>query len=653
MKTNHAVCAALAAVAQPLFAADAPVTLSPAVVVTATRFPEPAQSAPIGVRVISREDIERSTAATVPDLLRQLPGIRTRDNSGSLDVQVDMRGFGIFGDQNTLVLLDGVRVSENEQASVIWSAIPLSAIDRIEILPGSGAVLYGGGATGGTINIITKAPAANERSADLYGGVGSYRTREGRIGASVAGSNVGLRFNGTQLESDNYRDNNRLRERNGNADIRWSGESGKLVLKVGGDDQQLRLPGAISEAQIAANRRQAATPNDFANRTSSYVNLGGETTLGKAVLAANLGYREKNTNAFLVGSTIDSDMRVWSFSPRVKLPHELGGWSQTLVAGLDWDDWDFDNRNVSALLGTRAPHATQRNRALYAQDTVQLTPALTLAGGGRLHYVDYGVADRTAPTQGQTRERNLSAYDVALRYRLTDRLAAYGKIDYSFRVPNVNDVYNLFTGAVSLFEPQKAHNREIGLNFGAGAAQYRVAAYHMDLNNELFFDTQAFVNRNLPPTRRYGAEAEGRWALSAALDAYANYTYAVSEFRAGSFGAFPLAGKRVPLVPRHAANVGAGWSFAPGTRVDVVVRYVGTQVYDADETNTFGRLMPAYKVVDLKLAHKQRAWLYTAGIRNLLNEKYYSYGVRTDFPTFSAYPAQERSFFVAAQYHFQ
>ena len=652
MKTRNVICTALAASAHVVFAAQPPVTTTAPVIVTATRFPEPAQQTPIGVRVITQQDIERSTAATVPDLLRQLPGIRTRDNSGSLDVQVDMRGFGIFGDQNTLVLLDGVRLSENEQATVNWSAIPLSAIERIEVLPGSGSVLYGGGATGGTINIITKAPAANERSADVYGGLGSYGTREVRAGASVGGSNVGLRFNGTHLEMDNYRDNNRLRESNGNADIRWTGNGAKVVLKVGSDDQQLRLPGALSEAQIAANRRQAATPNDFANRTSTYVNLGGEMYAGKALFAVNLGYREKNTNAFLVGSNIDSDMRVWSLSPRVKVPHEFGGWAHTLVAGLDWDDWDFDNRNVSLFLGTRAPRATQRNRAVYFQDTAVLTPALTLSGGARLHQVDYGVVDRAAPAQGQSRERNLSAYEVALRYRVSGALSTYAKVDYSFRVPNVNDVYNLVTGAVNLLEPQKAHNRELGLNYTVGAAQYRVAAYHMDLNNELFFDTQAFVNRNLPPTRRYGLEAEGRWALSSTVDAYANYTYAVSEFRAGNFGASPLAGKRVPLVPRHAANAGVGWGFAPHTRADVVVRYVGEQVYDSDETNTFGRQMPAYKAVDVKVAHQHRAWLVSAGVRNLFNEKYYTYGVRTDFPTFSAYPAPERSVFVAARYRF-
>ena len=125
---------------------------------TATRFEGSQQNLPVGVTVITAADIRNSTAATVPELLRQVPGIQIRDSSGSPNQQVDLRGFGIFGDQNTLVLLDGQRISENEQASVNWTAIPLSSIERIEILRGSGAVLYGGGATGGTINVITKAP---------------------------------------------------------------------------------------------------------------------------------------------------------------------------------------------------------------------------------------------------------------------------------------------------------------------------------------------------------------------------------------------------------------------------------------------------------------------------------------------------------------
>lgn len=634
-------------------AADFPIPQTEPVIVTATRFGGPAQQFPIGVTVIAAEDIRRSTAATVPELLRQLPGIRMRDNAGSPNVQVDMRGFGAFGDQNTLVLLDGVRVSENEQTTVNWSGIPLLAIERIEILRGSGAVLYGSGATGGTINIITKTPGPNQRSAFVYGGAGSFDTGEANLGMNLASINVGLRFNASHLDTNNYRDNNQLRQSNALADIRWTGEQGAISLKVGAEDQSLRLPGALSEAQIAANRRQAATPRDFSNRRGGFINLGGEFKLGGGAVAANLGYRDKNIHASIIGSPIDSNTSVWSFSPRFKLPHRLGGWEHTFVAGLDWDDWELDN-STFVFGAARHPNAYQRNSAVYFQNTVALGPDWSLAAGARRHKVAYGVADLANPAQVDSRKRDLSAYEIAARYRVSAALTAYGKIGYSFRVPNVNDVYNLFTGVVALLEPQTSHDREIGFDIQSGPGHYRAALYHMDLNNELYFDPQAFVNRNLPPTRRYGMEAEGKWRLTSAVDLFANYTYAASEFRSGNFGGVPIAGKDVPLVPRHAFNAGAGWVFAPHTRADVVLRYVGEQVFDADETNVFGRKIPAYTTVDLKLAYENQGWLLAAGVKNLLNEKYYSYGVFDSFtPTFFAYPASERAMFVSAQYMFK
>ena len=213
-----------AAAAWCAVAAELPVTVGEPVIVTATRFEDRYLDKPVNVSIITAEDIKNSTARTVPELLRQLPGIRTRDSSGSPNMQVDMRGFGISGDQNTLVLLDGVRISENEQTTVNWVGIPLTAIERIEIMRGSGAVLYGGGATGGTINIITRTPAAGQRSASIYGGAATYGTSEAGVGVNLGGENVSLNFHGTYLNTDNYRDNNRLRQRNALADVRWEGE---------------------------------------------------------------------------------------------------------------------------------------------------------------------------------------------------------------------------------------------------------------------------------------------------------------------------------------------------------------------------------------------------------------------------------------------
>jgi len=135
---KRSVIAALVAFAAPLALAQDP---EDAVVVTATRFPEQRLDAPVGMTVITAKQIAESAAKTLPQLLSQEAGIVTRDNTGGPDSQIDMRGFGITGDQNTLVLLNGQRLNEIELTTIGWTAIPLDSIERIEILRGSGSVL--------------------------------------------------------------------------------------------------------------------------------------------------------------------------------------------------------------------------------------------------------------------------------------------------------------------------------------------------------------------------------------------------------------------------------------------------------------------------------------------------------------------------------
>lgn len=624
-----------------------PVTIADEVVVTATRFNAPPQGLPVGVTVVTAGDIRNSTAATVPELLRQVAGVQVRDSSGSPNQQVDMRGFGVFGDQNTLVLLDGQRISENEQASVNWTAVPLSSIERIEIMRGSGAVLYGGGATGGTINIITRAPQKSSKSAYVGAGGGSYNTSDYRAGFNLAGPSLGLIVNAGHLETDNYRDSNRLRQQDVQADLRYAGERGTLYVKFGGDDQRLLLPNALTEAQIAANPRQAGAPlGSYTNMNGGYVNLGGELKLGDAEFALNGGYRGRESNSKLFLTTKNA-VTVTSLTPRVRLPFAVGPTSHALVAGIDWEDWDSDGTalaNPAFFATLKRPLSQQRNRAVYFQDSIALSEATLLAAGARFHRVTYSTNDIASGTAAST-ERDLRAFEISARHRFGEAVSLYGKLGNSFRVPNVNDNYSLFTGTIAQLEPQTSHDREVGAEFKAGAANIRLAVYEIDAENEIHFNPVTFSNVNLPPTRRNGFELEGKGQLNPALSAFANYTYATAKFREGAF-----ANNDVPLVPRSAIKLGATWEFIARTRLSGLVTYTGQQVFDGDETNTFSRRMPSYTVADLKLTHETRGWLFSASIKNLFNEKYFSYGVFTGFPTYSAYPAPERSFFASVQY---
>ena len=153
-----------------------------AVVVTATRFPDAKRDLPVGVTLITADDIQKSASSNLAEILAQFGLVNIRDNSGTPNQQIDLRGFGITGDQNTLLMVDGIRLSENELSSAQLSTIPLETIERIEIVRGSGAVLYGGGASGGTINVITRRAEPGKATGYGVGRVGGYGTRELRTG---------------------------------------------------------------------------------------------------------------------------------------------------------------------------------------------------------------------------------------------------------------------------------------------------------------------------------------------------------------------------------------------------------------------------------------------------------------------------------------
>ena len=156
-----------------------------AIVVTGTRFSGSLASA-IGATVITAEDIAQSTATTLGEALDRLGGVTVRRSlAGTEDPGLDLRGFGVTGNQNTLVLVDGQRLSENELASARISTIPLTAVERIEILRGAGAVLYGPGASGGVINIVTRPATAAGPRGYVAALAGSQRTGELRGGFNL------------------------------------------------------------------------------------------------------------------------------------------------------------------------------------------------------------------------------------------------------------------------------------------------------------------------------------------------------------------------------------------------------------------------------------------------------------------------------------
>ena len=639
------------------FAEESSILSTEQVVVTATRFEETAGSQPAGVKVITRKEIEASNSRSIADVLTAVGGIHVRDNSGQPSPQIDLRGFGITGDQNTLVLVNGQRISQNDLQPANIAAIPLASVERIEILRSGGAVLYGGGATGGTINIITRNQAPDSRFARVQLGGGSYEAYAAEAALGIAGESIGFTVDLRRHDTENYRDNNALRQDTVNGSIRFSGDLDRITLGFGSDAQDSRLPGPLSTAQIAANRRATRFPHDNAALDTGHASLAWVRRLENLEFSADGSYRDSELSGEVGGGRNQAKSRTLLFSPRAKIAGTLFGRPNALVVGGDWEDWDYDSFVMFPGFDSDAV-SVQKNSALFIQDTFELGSSTSVTIGGRSQRSRTEIREQDTFTLASTATKTAhpKAYEAALRQGLGAGLALYLKAGNSFRLATVDEN----RGQSTPLEPQTSRDREIALEYADTNHNLRLSAYRISLANEIYFMSIPGglfglfgANVNLPPTRREGIELAGSLRPVSNVQIQARYEYLRARFREGLFAGVNVGGNDIPLVPRQLASLSLAWQPAQHWNLTGTVHHVGEQRFDNDQSNTFPGKMPAYTTAGLRLTHVIGRWRLGTEVNNFLSEEYFSYGIRNNAgDSYNAYPAAEISGFFTAEYRF-
>jgi len=673
-----------------MLAALAPASLAQpndAVIISATRFPEDARRLPASVTVLEAADIENSAARTLPELLAEQAGISMKDLFGNnaASSSVDLRGFGATGTQNTLILVDGRRVTDIDLSGVQWAAIPVSAIERLEILRGTGAVLYGDGASTGVVNIVTRSPLKLGRRAQASARAASYDTLEGQLYASHAGEALGLNATLHGYDADGYRENNRNLQKNSSVSLRWGPGESYLDLRAGTDRQALRLPGArivqpsIGLDEYATDPRGAQTPLDWSNRDGERLGATWVTRLGAAELNLGADWRDKHQQSYFDQGGFptyrDDELGYTALTPRMRVPLVLGGQRHNLTVGADWIRWRYDSRRSDRPENAGQPINRVRidrdTEALYVQDRVELSAASLLTLGWRGERVEYRARDTFDPTapggafgseapRAAERQRE-HAWELGLRHALSPAWVLIARAGRSFRFVGADEIYEndaAFAAQFQILRPQTARTHEAGAEWRAWNARLRGTLFQTDVTDEIHLDpfTIGVGNTNLPPSRRRGVELDGAWRLTPALQLTGGYAYTDARFRDGVLAAFggdvSIAGKRVPLVPEHKLNLGLAWELVPRTLLSASLTAVSEQFMDNDEPNSLGVKIPAYAIVDLKLAQEFGWGRLSAAINNLLDEQYYTYAVRSQFTAdrYAVYPLPGRTLSLAAEF---
>ena len=604
-----ALSLALAA-AFPSTFAQAPVLKE--TVVTATRFAEPARSLPLGVSVVTADDIQASGATTVNEALMRVLGIVGRqDFYGGGEYNLDLRGFGATADNNQVVIVDGLRVNEGDLGGTRLSGIPIESVESIEVLRGSGAVLYGEGATGGVIVITTKAGSGKERrnAASVYAGAGSYALRDLRASGTLASGGFSVDLSGQKRETDNHRDN--FRAETGAAAVtgQWSNDWLRLGARVSADKLDTGLPGALSAAQYAADPGQSTTPNDRASIRNGRGSLFAEAHWGQWQFAGEAGTRDKELTSLNSGFPFDYNTDATNYALRARHEAALGSAKNLLVLGTDRGEWS------RIVLGAFGSSAKQTNQAWYARDDVTLAGGTRLSAGARTERI---AKDSSTATAGLS--DRLSAWELGASTPLGQVATLYGRAGTSYRLANVDEFS--FTAPSSILQPQTSRDLEIGARWGWAAGKAEVRLYRSNLENEIGFDPEAAgpfgfpgVNVNFDPTRRQGLELDAAHALSRSFALRLNAALREATFRSG-----PYAGRDVPLVPPKTLSLRGDWTPGQGHRMTGGVNWVASQHPDFQNACT----MPSYTTVDARYAYQWQQLEFSLAVANLFDKRYYT-----------------------------
>lgn len=244
------------------------------IIVSATKTEETRGDISNSVLLINEDDIDRSPAESLGDLLGNETGIdlRTRGDYGGATEELHIRGMSADGTQ---VLINGIVVNSPSLGSADISGISFNGIEKIEVVKGSNSLLYGTGAMAGTVNIITKSPERDIKDLNISAGYGTNSAYEIALEQGMFLSDViGYYFTANKKETDGFRSNAFLDHRDISLKIAYdSGKGPDISLYGDYMDRYYGRPGIKTPAGTEDFIVNGVKLYD--NESSNLLNTGG------------------------------------------------------------------------------------------------------------------------------------------------------------------------------------------------------------------------------------------------------------------------------------------------------------------------------------------------------------------------------------------
>lgn len=582
---------------------------------------------PKNITVLTGEEITQRGAKTVAEALKLVSSVIVKEMGGA-DAAFDIRGQGATAKSNVIVLVDGAPINSIDLSGYQTSNIPVDNIERIEVIPSGGSVLYGDGAVGGTINIVTKAPEDKKNYGSLNSEIGSYGLKKQQFtyGTKI-GEKLLVEVDYLKREKDGYRDYSKDNLESFGFRSRYKLNDGELKFKYNYSKNDFKAPGALTKDEVNDDRTQS-NPNAWRidGKTEKNNFVGDYLYNINSDLEFKLLGRYAHENYSSNGSNYKTEVKY--LKPQLKYSYLDENY---VVFG--GDIYQGETRDFA--YGNGKSEKNSLGGFIINSSTIE---KFRFTQGYRRQNIEYK-GDRFA-----TRKFKEDAIELTGSYLYSDSGSTYVSYTKGFRAPNTDEI-NAWAGE---FNPQKTETYEIGVKDFVGNTYISTSVFYIETENEIFYgvnkNDEFNKNRNLDGTsKRKGIE----FSLEHYFDKLTiseSITYMKTEFKEG---------KDIPGIPNIKGVLNFNYKFNEKLSMNNSWEYYGKSYDSNDEANEREKI-DSYLLSGLTFVYDfQDGLVINAGINNLFNEKYYDYvGYSSYSKTHNYYPAPERNYYIGFKYSF-
>jgi len=630
-------------------------------------LPEQLERIPGSIGIVSASTLQESRVFTTDEALRKVSGIHTRAEEGfSLRPNIGIRGLNPTRSTRVLFLEDGLPLSYapyGDNASYYHP--PIDRFESIEVVKGSGQIVYGPMTVGGVVNYVTP-PAPDKRggSLTLTGGNRDYFNGHLKYGGTL--KSTGLNFDVMRKQGDGSRENTHHGLTDFSAkSLTALSQSQTLGLRFNyyAEDSNLTYTGA-READFLLNPRGNPFRNDFFNidRYGSAITHSWAPS-GNLLISTNAyanvflrdWWRQSSNSAQRpndsadpacggmanLNTTCGNEGRLrhfitWGIEPKARARHSLFGVRSETDFGVRYHDEFQERHQKNGPLPTSRDGVLVENNeriARAASTFLQnrfLIGRLTVTPGIRMENVRFR---RTNFLNGARGNTDLTQWipGIGAAYSTGAAFTLFAGVHRGFAPPRVEDMINNNTGQSIELDPELSWNYELGARTRPHRdVELEGAFFRMDFSNQIVPASVAgglgATLTNAGHTLHQGGEVSGRWSVRSLAASRHNvglrgaYTWLTdASYQSARFSSIPgftsvrITGNRLPYAPRHLLTASLNYWHARGFNALIEGVYTGSQF--GDDLNTTGAtpdgqrgLIPANTIWNFTANYPVEAW---------------------------------------------